>query len=764
MSISKKMRRSLMVSSALSAMAPLVVANAQDGEGERDDDVIVVTALKRAESAQDIPATLTATPGAVLEEQGIKDLFQAVTLVPGVVFSRAPDDGLALTFRGLGTAARPQAFEQSVAVFTDGVFLGKGRLYSTALFDAERLEFIKGTQSTLLGKNASLGAVSVVTRQPGDVFSVEARAGYEVEYGGYVVDAGADLPLGERAAVRLAVHYNDYDGWVRNTFTDHDGPEQKDLGFRGTLKFEPTDGFRLSASYQYANNEQIGASYQLVGPIDPAFGEGLLNGETAQFTSRRPDGETFHRTRSHIATLKGELDIGDHTLISQTAYVRYSLFFLDDFDFSIDDTINFQREEEYEQITQELRFQSPTGQTLEYMAGVFYLGSDWDSLESQLWGVPAFPPPPDPASGQLFNGPFFNDYVLDSKAYSVFASATWNVTDAFRISGGVRYTREEKDVVFGRTNAAPFTVWNSIANPPFAPTPLTHDSDFVDGNATIEYDVTDDVMAYASFGHGSKSGGFVETNTIAVPPPLLVGGLVPAPLVEAGAFIEDELTTSYEAGLKTNLFDGRLTLNLAGFWTDIENFQDSVFTGGPLGFITFTGPSRSRGFEADWSARVTSDLTFSGGVTYADATGILQPIDPMTNTPVVDGMGAPVLERFRRPQAPKVVLNVGLNYERPVTNELNGRFTAGLRHRSSMFNQVQELFLSDALTTLDLGAGIETSDGRYGIDVQARNVTNSIAEDFASPSVDPRFGAFFGAYLAGPNQQRTVLISAKVKF
>ena len=97
----------------------------------------------------------------------------------------------------------------------DGVFFGKGRLYSTSFFDVDRMEFIKGSQSTLLGKNASFGAISVITRQPGDAFSVEARGGYEFENGGYTVDGAADLPLGDAVSLRVAGHYNDLDGQVR---------------------------------------------------------------------------------------------------------------------------------------------------------------------------------------------------------------------------------------------------------------------------------------------------------------------------------------------------------------------------------------------------------------------------------------------------------------------------------------------------------------------------------------------------------------------
>jgi len=725
---------------------------------------ILVTAQKRSESAQDIPLSVTAIGGDELATSGVKDLFQAVTLVPGVVFSRAPDDGLALTFRGLGTQARPQAFEQSVALFTDGVFIGKGRLYSTSFFDVERMEFIKGTQSTLLGKNASLGAISVVTRQPKDWFSVEGRGSYEFENGGYTMDAAADLPLADGAAVRVAGHYNDLDGWVRNDFSGHDGPEQKDLGLRATLRLDLTDTLRITASHQYANNRQFGASYQLIGEIPAEYGEGDLDGHTSQFTARTSDGETYHRTRSHISNLKAELDVGDHTLISQSSYIRYKLFFNDDFDFSIDDSINFVRDEKYRQYGQEIRVQSPAGGTLEYMAGLFYMSSRWNSVEQQLWAVPDFPPPPDPASGQLFNGPFENNFDQNSKAYSAFASGTFNISPDFRFNGGLRWTRETKDVVYGRNAIEPLTVWNQIANPPFDSTPLEHNSNFVDGNASLEYDITPDVMVYASFGHGSKSGGFVETNTIAVPPPLLEDGKVPVALVEEGAAIKDEFTTSYEIGFKSTLFDSRLLFNFAGFWTDIKNFQDTVFTGGPLGFITFNGPARSRGVEVETVFQVTPELRLDGGLTYADSTGIIQPIDAATSAPQVDENGDPVLERFRRSQAPKLIFNVGANYETPVTQSIDLRLGGSVRRRSGMFNQRQEMFFSPSLTTLDLSAGVQSSDERWGVDLIAKNVTNEVSEDFASPSVDPRFGAFYGAYLAGPNPLRTITLAVRFSY
>lgn len=740
--------------------APAAVPRKARGVGE-----IVITARKRSEAAQRVPISVSVLPAQVLSREKVKDLFQAVALVPGAVFSRAPDDGGSLTFRGLGTASRPTAFEQSIALFSDGVFLGKTQLYSITLFDLDRAEFIKGTQSTMLGKNASLGAISLISHEPGDRLSFEGSAGYEFVDGGYQLDEASDLPLSDKVSLRVAAHYNDLNGWVHNDITGHNGPEHKDLGLRATIRARVSDRFTLTGSYQHSDNKQIGASYQLVGGDLPAiFGDDRLDGHTSQFTAATSSGDTVHRTRSNIASLKAELEIGTHTLVAQSAYVGYALHNIDDFDFSPDDSNVFDRTEKYRQFTQEIRLQSPTGGRFDYMAGLFLLASHWDSFEIQDWHVPGFPPVAPPPPGQLFNGPFANHFIQTQKSYSGFASGTWRLTGAVRLTGGLRYTRETKNALFSRVALPPLTVWNTIANPPFEPTPLRHGSSFLDGNLTAQYDVARDVMAYASFGHGSKSGGFVQTNTIAVPPSLLVNGKVPPALVAAGAAVKDESVWSYEAGIKSELFQRRLRLNVDVFSTNIKNFQDTVFTGGTLGFITFNGPVRSRGVEVESSFQASPQLRIDGGLTYADSTGIIQPIDPATNAPAVDANGNPIFERFRRSQAPRLIFNAGPSYEAP----LNSRFTwhagAMVRHRSMMFNQRQEEFPSRALTTLDLWAGVDARNGRWGVDIMAKNVTNAISEDFASPSVDPRFSAFFGSYLAGPNPLRTVMLSAHVKY
>jgi len=757
--------------SALLLLMPLSLAGGASAQTDAGDAVsagqpseIIVTAQKRLERAQDVPETVSALSGETLAQFGAKDLLQAVTLVPGVIFSRAPDDGLALTFRGLGTLSRSQELEQSIALIQDGVPFAKGRLYTTSFFDTQQMEFVKGTESTLFGKNSSFGVISVASNPPTGREGFSASAGYEALDGGYLLDAAGDMPVGDKAALHVAVHYNDLDGWVHDDATDHNGPEQRDAGVRAILRINAANSATVTALYQYADNQQIGASMQLVGNIPPSEGDGVLNDHNDLYTGGTDDHETHHDTRTHILSLKEDWRLGSQTLTAQTAFIHYDLYFTDDMDFSPDNTVNFLRDEHYNQVSQEVRLQSPSGGRFDYIVGSFFLASHWSSSEDQLWAVPSFPPPPAPTSGQLFNGPFTNHFDEDALSFSTFASGGWRITPKLKLAAGVRLSHEVKDDLYGRTNAAPLTIWNTISNPPFDPTPLHHHANFFDGDASLQYALATDILGYVSYGHGSKAGGFVETNTIAVPPAELVAGKVPAGLVSTNAFIKDEVAQTYEVGVKSELFDRRLRLNLAGFVTNIHNYQDTVFTGGTLGFITFNDPVRSVGFEVDSGLALGRGFSIDGGLTYADATQVIQPIDPLTNAPEVNAAGKPIMERFQRSQAPKVVLNLGAAYQTRLANGYDAHLNANLHFRSSMYNQRQDEYYSPALTTLDLSAGFRPPQSPISFDVVAKNITNAISQDFASATVDPRFSAFYGAYAASPNRLRTVMMTISVKY
>ena len=128
------------------------------------------------------------------------------------------------------------------------------------------MEVIKGTQSTLLGKNTSLGAISLVTKKPGDVFAGNVSAGYDLSYGGVILDGAVDIPLSDTFSTRVAGHYVDRDGWVENVAVDADSPSDKEIAFRVTSRWEPADNLDLTAMYQYSDSERTGNGFQFVSP------------------------------------------------------------------------------------------------------------------------------------------------------------------------------------------------------------------------------------------------------------------------------------------------------------------------------------------------------------------------------------------------------------------------------------------------------------------------------------------------------------------
>ena len=324
-----------------------------------------------------------------MSRANLRNLFQIADYVPGMVFSRAPDDGMALTFRGLGSPARSQAFEESIGLFMDGMFLAKARLYSSAFFDLDRAELIKGTDSTLLGKNTSLGAISLITRQPGAEYDADVRVAREFADGGQTYDLGFDLPFTPTFGVREAIHYNDTAGWVKNTATGRSVPIDDDFASRTTAVLRPWEAFTASASYQHSDNKRLGTPYQIVDPnLNPIYGEGVLNDQEDVFTSLTKTGESTHISEVNFYNLKLQWDLGRYSLVSQTSRIDYNLDYDDDFDFSPEPWTDFIRLENYQQFTEELRLASPTGQTVDYIVGAFLFRSDWHSIEHQDWGVP----------------------------------------------------------------------------------------------------------------------------------------------------------------------------------------------------------------------------------------------------------------------------------------------------------------------------------------------------------------------------------------
>jgi len=720
------------------ALAPIVLVASWPVKYALADGLqeIVVTAQKRDQRVQDVPITVSVLSGEMLLASDTKDLLQVANYVPGMVFSRAPDDGLALSFRGVGSPARPQAFDQSVALFLDGLFLAKGRLYSQALFDVDQIEFTKGTESSVLGKNASVGAISIVSRGPGSSLSGELRGDAEFQHGGGTVDGALDIPLGDAAAVRVAAHHNDTNGWVRNTVTGRDVPIDRETGARLTGVWHPRDGFDAKFSYQHSEDLRIGVPYQIVDANLPAsFGEGVFDERESELTTHNPNRETTHVTRSDFFNFRMIWHLGDMGLVSQTGYVQYRLDFDDDLDFSNQPWIDFVRDERYTQESEELRLVSASGGRTEYLVGLFAFHNHWHSIEQQLWGVPGFPPG-TPIAGQLFNGSFTNDFSQTTNSQSTFGQWTWRWSDSLQSTVGLRATHESKDVLYGRSNAAPLTLWNTVANPPFPLTPLSFTDTFVDGNASLQWHLSHAMLVYVAYGRGTKTGGFAETNSI------------PSADPNKDARIASETTNTTELGIKTLWHDDAIKLNMGIFDMRVEDFQDTTFTG--TAFITENLPLRSKGVDVDSEWQANRLLRLGAAVTYADAVEF-----PTARDRLVGISCSPC----QATAAPKWNGSAQMNVRDSLSDRVDWTAALHVRYRGAMFNQRGEAFRTNSFTPIDIGVGAVAKNGRCGVDLLGKNIFNRLTEDFSSPSVAPYFSG-----LASPAPLRTLHLSVWGKF
>jgi iron complex outermembrane receptor protein len=283
-----------------------------------------------------------------------------------------------------------------------------------------------------------------------------------------------------------------------------------------------------------------------------------------------------------------------------------------------------------------------------------------------------------------------------------------------------------------------------IANPPFPATRLPYADSFVDGNLNLQWDVARGVMAYVSYGHGTKTGGYAETNSVAYP--------VPADPAR-DSFVRAETTDTEELGVKSELFGRRLQLNADVFNVRVHNFQNTTFTGAAAGFITENLPlTTSRGAEVSTAWQANNNLRVSLATVFANAENTLTAQDYL----LIPGLSC---QPCRAPQAPRWNGTADIDYVRPLLPGWNWRANLHARYRDAMFNQSGETFPSRVYVPIDLGIELQKSDASRSARLYVKNMNNSLSEDFASPSVAPEF-----AGLASPAPLRTLWLTVQAKF
>jgi iron complex outermembrane receptor protein len=685
---------------------------------------VIVTAQKRPQPVQVIPVTIAVLRGDEIEQFRIRNTVDLASFVPGLTIEATPQNLANIAIRGLGTGAGNETYDQSVGLFFDGVYAGRQREFQASLFDIERVEVIKGTQNSLLGKNTSLGAINVVSRRPGRELAGYLQADYEFEFDSVYSTGAVDLPAGP-GGLRLAFNQVSEQGYVENTFTGNDVPERDQVTLRMTGLFPVAGSDELVFSYQYDDLEIDGDSFQvvkdqlgLIAEMDPAVIPGL-NQKKQGFTSFGKRGESRDEQTGERAYVSYTHPFEGLSLTSVTSLSSYDNERDFDSDFTTGDYLSVIVDQDFSQFTQELRLTSAEQEPLSYIIGLFYLDSEFDLDETR---DAAFEPPftlgPLPLTGASLKS-----YEQDTRLISLFGQVTRVIGENWRATLGLRWTDEEKDAVFANTHLRSSPGIEIIA-PEVEPTSLTRSEDNLDGSLNLQWDVADNAMLYASWARGSKSGGF--STAVSLP---------------QDAEYDTEEAETAEAGVKMLLAGGSAILNLAVFSTQIDDFQVVRFTG--LGFETTTIPVKSKGVELEshWSA--TANLRLTTSVTYVDA----------KERKTGDAM----------PGGPEWSASLAARYENTFSlGGLRWRLDGALNYVDERFTDRGEKFPMDAVSFLELRLAVLPADDNWELALVGRNLLN---EEVSFQFDYPIFGGNDETTTVGSlNRPRTIAVQGRYSF
>ena len=738
----------------------------------RDGDIIV-TARRREESAQDVPIAVTALNNAQVATPGVIGLTQVAQLAPSLQVTATNARQTNINIRGLGAtpAFASLGLEYGVGVYVDQVYYSRPAQAAFDLYDLERVEVLRGPQGTLFGKNTTAGAINILSQAP--VFDPEFRG--EISVGNYrsvQARATGSAPVTDRLAVRVTVSDTVRDkGFLVNV---RDGSRKSDLrtfSIRGQLLWKPTDDLsaRLIADYSdYSQACCIGTTTgvrttRIDGTPLPAnfylraarFGYEPLSIDPF---ARRLDLNRPLALRLDTRGVTGiiDYDIGPATITSVTGWRSLSYRPTIDADtIGLDIFVDAGINEKQRQFSQEVRLASNGTHPIDYVFGLYYFDQRIDDeiftkygADAALWILgPAAGSTQASVGGQAALNGLFADGTAraETKSHAAFGQLVWHVFTGFDVTAGLRYTKEKKDGFFEQVQRGPaltpaqILVGAQAIRNSFAPNIARYEArtkeDNLSGSITLSYKIVPDVMVYGTYAKGYKSGG-LNLNATGAPP-----------------VIDPEKVDTYEAGVKSTVFDRALTLNLAAFETRIRNYQSQqIDTSVALtAYIANVGTVRSRGIEADASLRPARNLSLFISGSYIDAIyrdyrSAPCPVEYLGLRSICDLSGRNL------PGVSKYSLSAGGSYAIDLASGAQLFVDGNYSYRSKFngtYNLAEDAVIAGYGVT-NLRIGYREPGGHWDIALYARNLFDT---DYFNTKGPAAFNT--GQYSGGPGDPRT---------
>ena len=615
---------------------------------------ILVTARRRAENLQTVPAAVSVIGGDLLEASYTVNTQQLSLLVPTLYYNSANPRNTAFTIRGLGSStlsisAANDGIEPGVGFYVDQVYHGRPATAAFDFTDIARVEVLRGPQGTLFGKNTTAGAIHVISREP----SQEPEADAELSLGSYGFLQGraalaGPLP-GAGLAGRLSLQLSQRDGLLHNVRSGQELNSLYNLAVRGQLLFAPGDALRLRLIADVATLDAIccvqnylrtGTSLRSPARQFPALAAGLgyVPPSTDVYARRSDvDIEPMIDTEDGGVSLIGELRLQAATLTSVSAWRYWDWDVANDRDFTGLQIQRVQRiPSRQDQYSQEFRLESNREGALHHVAGLYWFQQEIGGHPRSVYGADAtywllnqanfaVPLPRNLLDGYGQTG----ESAFALRSHAVFGEVDYAATPRLTATLGVRYTDEDRQgryatTVFGGadlTALAPATA----AELDRAKLSILRPQDYTaadaggstSGRANLAFAARPTLLAYAGYAHGYKSGGL---NMAGLP---LDAGNRPA---LATAIIDDERHTTLELGLKSTLRGGAATLNVAAYRTLVEDYQSNVVsnleTAALRSYPANIPEVRVQGVEVDFTALLRSGLLLRAAAAFADGRNI----------------------------------------------------------------------------------------------------------------------------------------------
>ena len=690
------------VLSALAVAVPQVAFSQSSALEE-----VIVTAERRAQDAQDVPIALTIIGGSEISPAGISSISDVALKTPNLTFSQFNIGEPQLFLRGLGTTIDSAGADPTVSVFIDDVYVGRSAGATSDLYDLERIEVLRGPQGTLYGRNVTGGAISIVTKRPSNEF--EAKLGVTVgNYGLTVLRGLVDGPIGDNLAGNLSFSKRDRDGYAYSNRSGQELDDADNFSLRGKLLWDISDNTELLLGFDYSTDDNNGQCRNLTKLDNPA-GDHNAGGvfvpvlKQIKADTNSEDPRTCAMTIEQYAErdvfgLSARLQMeftNDLSLTSITAYRELEYSWLQELG-GLDSPPNLLSVEDNEgddadQISQEFRL-TKDGDRLFWVAGAYYFKENVDRFAN----VPIFFGPASPvAPGALLDRSWQQSATNTSMA--LFGQVVWSMTDALALTLGGRHTWDEKEM----DNA----YYSSPGNEVYNFKGLEESWDEFTPRVTVDWQVTDDHMLFATWSKGYKSGVFISQNTTAA--------LAETPL-------EPEEATNMEIGAKTRWFDNRLQFNLVYF--DLENENQQLFRLENFTLVSENFGTESSGIELDFIAALGKNLTLSGMYASLDAE-------------IVGGQFAGNVA----PRSPDYKYSVALNYNAALGNGAILDFDASVSYSDNWYMEAtnQGVSYMDDYSIVDASVRYTSSGGNWEVTLWGKNLSDELV---TSHSIVSSFG------------------------